>query len=218
MGASLPRLVIWGASGHARVVADIVARGGQFEIVGFLDDVSPERAGSPFGPARVLGGGDLLPALRDDGVTHAIVGIGSARARKVLSDKVRQIGLQLATAIHPSAVIASDVEIGPGTVIAAQAVVNPGSRLGTSVIVNTAASVDHDCRIDDFVHLAPGVRLAGDVSVGASTWVGIGSVVIEKRQIGADCMIGAGSVVVRDIPSGTVAYGNPARPRRDHAS
>ncbi len=214
MGTTLPKLVIWGASGHARVVADIVVRAGLYEIAGFLDDVHPERRGEPFGPARVLGGGDSLPTLRDQGVTHAIVGIGSCKARMSLSDRILEAGLELATAIHPSAVLASDVKVGPGSVIAAQAVVNPGAQLGTSVIVNTSASVDHDCSVGDFVHLAPGVRLAGDVSVGRATWVGIGSVVIEKRRIGEDCLVGAGSVVVRDIPDGTVAYGNPARPKR----
>src|SRR5882762_4126489 len=123
-------LVIWGASGHALVVADIVRLVGQYEIVGFLDDVNVSRRDTGFSGARILGGREQLPGLAGLGVRHLIFGFGDCAARLELSSLVRQHGLLLATAIHPRATVAVDVSVGAGTVIAAGAVVNPGTVIG----------------------------------------------------------------------------------------
>ncbi len=212
--AAKKKLVIWGTSGHASVVTDIIRLRGDYEIVGFIDDVNPERAGSKFGGADVLGGREKLEYLRREGVEHLIFGFGDCETRLKLARLVREKGFWLATAIHPSAVVAADVVIGPGTVVAAGAVINPGATIGENVIVNTCASVDHDCRVEDGAHVCPGVRLAGNVVVGRAAWVGIGATVVDGARIGSGAIIGAGAIVVDDIPDGVVARGIPARVKR----
>lgn len=205
------KLFIWGASGHALVVADAVRLQGEYEIVGFIDDVNPERAGAQFCGATILGGREQLEALAREGVNSLIFGFGNCRARLELFETVRKKGFRLATVIHPRAVVATDVLVGAGTLIAAGAVLNAAAKIGENVIVNTGASVDHECLIEDGAHICPGVRLAGRVSVGRATWVGIGATVVDGVSIGADAIVGAGAVVVGDIPSGVLAYGVPAR-------
>ncbi len=205
------KLVIWGASGHARVVADIIRLREEYEIVGFLDDVNPDRRNAEFCGSRVLGGQEQLVHLRRQGIDHIIFGFGDCNARLKLSKLVQELGFSLATAIHPRATVAADVTIGGGTVIVAGSVVNPGARIGENVIINTCASVDHDCVIEDGVHICPGVHLAAHVRVGQAAWIGIGATVKDRVHIGPGSLIGAGAVVLNDIPDGVVAYGVPAR-------
>jgi UDP-N-acetylbacillosamine N-acetyltransferase len=193
------------------VVADVIRLRDDYEIVGFIDDVNPERAGSKFSGAHILGGQEKLEHLRLEGVDPLIFGFGNCEARLKLARLVREKGFWLATAIHPSAVVAADVVIGAGTVVAAGVVINPGATIGENVIVNTCASVDHDCRVEDGAHVCPGVRLAGNVVVGRAAWVGIGATVVDRTRIGSGAIIGAGAVVVDDIPDGVVARGFPAR-------
>jgi len=204
-------LIIWGASGHARVVADIVRVRGEYNIVGFLDSVNPERRGTDFCGAHILGGAEELDLLARQGVTHVILGFGNCGARLKLAETVRKNGFLLATATHRQAIIASDVLIGAGTVIAAGVVINPATQIGENVIINTGACVDHDCVIKDGAHICPGVRLGGHVTVERASWVGIGATIIDHIHIGASTLIGAGAVVVNDIPDNVVAYGVPAR-------
>lgn len=203
--------MIWGISGHARVVADIVRLQNEYEVSGFLDDINPLRSGDVFCGASVLGGRERLGSLKREGVGHVVFGFGDCQGRLRLSKLVRDNGLELATLIHPSAVLATDVSVGAGTVVAAGAVINPGVKIGENVIVNTSSSVDHDSVVKDGAHISPGVHLAGSVSVGRGAWIGIGAVVVGRTKIGAGSIIGAGAVVVRDVPDGVVAYGVPAR-------
>ncbi|HYJ85718.1 MAG TPA: acetyltransferase [Pyrinomonadaceae bacterium] len=205
------KLVIWGASGHASVVADIVRLQGDYELVGLLDDFAPERRGTEFNGVQILGGSEQLDQLKGKGVSHLIMGFGNCAARLMNSEMAREKGFLLATAVHPKAVVAGNVRVSPGTVIAAGAIVNPGAKIGENVIINTGATVDHDCFIDDGAHLSPGTHLAGSVTIGRSAWLGIGAIVIGGLRIGANSIIGAGSVVVKDIPENVVAYGVPAK-------
>jgi len=207
----ISKLLIWGASGHALVVADIIRLQGIYEIVGLLDNVNPQRQGENFCGVPILGGQEQLDYSKDKGIEYIIFGFGDCQARLKLSELVVGKGFSLATAIHPKAIIAADVSIEPGTVIAAGAVVNPGTKIGQNVIINTCASVDHECVIEDGTHICPGVHLAGRVTVGRAACVGIGATVIDRVQIGAGAFIGAGAVVVSDIPDRVVAYGVPAR-------
>ena len=205
------RLVIWGAGGHARVIADIVSLTDSYEIVGFLDNVRPEHRSVPFSEASILGGAEQLDGLRRQGVKHIIFGFGNCQARLDLARTARAAGFTLATVTHPSAIVANGVVIGAGSVIAAGAVVGPGARLGENVIVNTGATVDHDCELADGAHICPGVNLAGNVVVETAAWVGIGATVIQKVRIGAGATVGAGAVVLRDVPAGATVYGVPAQ-------
>ncbi|MGA7933731.1 MAG: acetyltransferase [Kovacikia sp.] len=207
----ISKVLIWGASGHALVVADIIRLQGIYEIVGFIDDVNPQRHGENFCGLPILRGQEQLDSFKDKGIEHIIFGFGDCQARLKLSEIACKNGFSLATAIHPNATIAADATVAPGTVIAAGAVVNSGARIGQNVIINTCASVDHECVIEDGSHICPGVRIAGRVKVGRAAWVGIGATVIDRVQIGMGTFIGAGAVVVNDIPDGVVAYGIPAR-------
>lgn len=209
-----PKLVIWGASGHASVVADVVRSQGDYEIAGFLDDSDPTRKDTLFCGAPILGTHRELDRIYNDGVRYLIPAFGNCEARIRVSDLARERGFEIATAIHPSATVASEVEIGSGSVVVAGAVINPYSEIGSNVIVNTCASVDHHCVLEDGVHVAPGTHLAGGVHVGRATWVGIGATVIDGVHIGSGSVVGAGAVVLRDVPEGVVVCGVPARETR----
>jgi sugar O-acyltransferase (sialic acid O-acetyltransferase NeuD family) len=212
---ALDKLIIWGGGGHARVVADI-ARLQEFEIVGFLDDQNPGRAGENFAGGQILGGREQLPILEEQSVRKLLVAIGDCASRLQLSGFAIAAGFELATLVHPQAVVASDVILGVGTVIVAGSVINSGSCIGGCVIVNTMASIDHHCLIADGVHIAPGTHLGGHVSIGERTWIGIGCIIKDRVKIGRNCLIGAGALVLNDVPDNVVAYGSPARVVRDN--
>src|SRR5262245_29406988 len=203
------RLVIVGAGGHAMVVADLADLAG-YAVVGFIDDVSIERRRTPFCRGTGLGGAEQLAILSAGGVRHATVAIGDCAARLALADRVCKNGLDLVSLCHPTTSVARDCTIGPGSVLMAGAIVNPGAEIGANVIVNTAASVDHECRLDDGVHVGPGARLGGRVQVGRGSWLGIGCVVRDGVRSGPGTIVGAGSLVLRDLPGGVVAFGSPA--------
>jgi len=193
------------------VVADIVRLGGEYEIIGFLDDLKFDRHGTEFCGAILLGGQEQLDKLLQRGIKKLVFGFGNGEGRLRLSRLARQKGFELVTAIHPRAIVANDAIIGSGSVIVAGAVISPGVKLGENVIVNTCASVDHECAIEDGAHICPGVHLGAKVTVGRASWIGIGTTVKDRVTIGAGALIGAGSVVVSDIPENVVAYGVPAR-------
>ncbi len=206
-----PGVVIWGASGHAMVVADIIRLCGEYEIAGFLDDYNPDRRGEAFCGSTVLGGREALDELREQGIRHVIGGFGHCKGRLAAADYARSRGFELAKAIHPSAAVAPGVSVGGGTVVAAGAVICTACEIGDNVIVNTCASVDHEGVVEDGVHICPGTHLAGGVRVGRGAWIGVGATVSDHLSIGAGSLIGAGAVVVRDLPENVVAYGVPAR-------
>lgn len=205
------RVVIWGASSHAMVVADIIRAAATYEVAGFLDDVNPARHGTEFFGATILGGEEQLDVLRRARVSHLIVGVGHNGARLRLSGVARAKGYSLAEAIHPAAVIARGVPIGEGTAVCAGAIVNPGSVVGENVIIGTGATVDHECVIKDGSLVNMGARLAGRVTVGRASSVEIGAIVARQVTVGDGSVVGAGSVVLHDIPAGVLAYGTPAR-------
>jgi len=205
------KLVIWGASGHALGVADIVRLQGEYEIVGFLDDVNLQRHGTEFCGAVILGGREQLDNLKKMGVEYCVLAFGDCKARLRLTALIREKGFNLATIIHPNATIVAGVSIGSGTMIDAGAVIKAATRIGESVIINSCTSIGHHCIIGDGVHICPGVCLGGGVVVGQATWVGIGATVKDHVSIGKRSLIGAGAVVLKDIPDGVVAYGIPAK-------
>ncbi len=210
-GFALDKVVVWGASGHALVVADILRLMGDYAIVGYLDSVNPHRCGQSFGGANILGGREHLEDLKRSGVNNLALGVGDCKARLELVNIAMNLGFTLTTAVHPSAIVSPSACIGAGSVLCAGSVVNPEARLGLAVIVNTCASVDHECVIGDGVHISPGAHLAGKVTIGKGTILGIGSVARDGISIGERCIIGAGAVIVSDLPAGIMAYGVPAR-------
>ncbi|HUG93995.1 MAG TPA: acetyltransferase [Planctomycetaceae bacterium] len=212
------QIVVWGAGGHARVVADALRAGGEWTLAGFLDDVDAGRRGSEFCGSLVLGGREQLTDLRHAGVEWAIVAIGDCAARLARSRLLADAGFRLAVVVHPRAVLSPAAWVGGGTLLAAGAVVGPASRLGQAVIVNTLASVDHDCVVEDGAQIGPGARLTGGVQVCEGALVGAGAVIIPGVTIGAGSVVGAGAVVLEDVAPGAVVCGNPARVLQTKAS
>lgn len=207
----MERIVIWGTGGHAKAVAEAIRCAGLLQLVGFIDDVYPERRGNKFCDSQVIGGRESLPALLEQGITAMALGFGNNAARLKLSEEMSGLGFRFPIIIHPSAVIAKDCEIGAGSFIAALAVINPGSRIGEHVIVNTGAIIEHDCEIETGVHIGPRTCLTGGVRVGRNTWLGAGSVVRDKVTIGEGSIIGMGAVVIKSLPDRVMAYGCPAK-------
>jgi sugar O-acyltransferase (sialic acid O-acetyltransferase NeuD family) len=205
-------VLIWGAGGHARVVADILRLRGM-TLLGFVDDVNPERKGEIFEDAQILGGREVLESSRRRG-TAVIIAIGDNDQRLQLALAVRELGLPVASAIHPSVIIASTARIGEGVVLCANAVVGPRGRVGDFAIVNTAGVVDHDCVLEEGAHVSVGVHMGGGARVGRASLVGIGATLLDGCVVGNRTIVGAGSVVVRDLPDEVVAYGVPARAMR----
>jgi len=203
-------LLVYGASGHAKVILDILERAGQHPIVGLLDD-NVRLRGTGFFGYPVLGGGDLLSEHRYRG-HQLVIAVGDNHARQKIARQIGRLGgYEFALAIHPSAQIARGVQIGSGTVIMANVAINSDAVIGQHAIINTGATIDHDCVIGDFVHVSPGTHLAGNVHVGALTHLGVGVSAIPGVKIGTASIIGAGAVVLNDIPEGVTAVGVPAR-------
>ena len=209
------RLLIYGAGGHGRVVLDAALESRAFELCGFLDD-DPSTHGKRLHGVSIIGGRDLLERSEFEGC-RIVIGIGATDARRRIAEELARLGRAFASVVHPSAVICRGVEIGEGTVILPTAVVHTDARVGRHVIVNTAASIDHDAVIDDFVHLSPGVHLGGGVHVGQGTHVGVGASVLPGVRIGANAIVGAGAAVTCDVPDGVIVAGVPSRPtRKEH--
>src|SRR5262249_49797431 len=150
------KIVIWGAGGHAMCVADIIRLQDEFELVGFLDDVRPERAGTCFFGGKILGGREQLDQLLKQGVSSMSLGFGNNAVRLTISEQVRSMGYELVSALHPRCVIAAGVPVGAGTVIRAGAVVEAGAAIGENVILGACSSVGHGTVLEDGVRLNPG--------------------------------------------------------------
>jgi UDP-N-acetylbacillosamine N-acetyltransferase len=204
-----PKLIIWGAGGHAMVVADIVQQIKTYEIIAFVDDVNTARRS--FLGLPVITQQKKLGSLLAGGTTELIVAVGDCQVRLGLALRAKKMGFRLALAIHPRAIVSPTATIGRGSVIVAGAVINPQAAIGENVIINTGATIDHQCVIEDGVHICPGVHLAGKVTVGRGSWIGIGSTIIDNIRIGTGAFIGAGGVVVNNIPAGVLAVGLPAK-------
>ncbi len=201
------KLLIFGAGGHGRVVADAANSCGKWAEIAFVDDKYPSLRSS--GAWDVVGASTDMPCLCESW-DAMVIAIGDSRLRFKLQQAASSAGFSIATIIHPSAQIAGGVEIGEGSVVFANAVINIGSRLGKSVIINTAATVDHDCSIGNAVHISPGGHLAGDVIVEDYAWVGIGAVIINRVRVGQNAIVAAGASVIRDVVAGHTVAGVPA--------
>ena len=206
-----PKLVIWGAGMQAKVVADIVRQQNIYQIAGFLDDINPERCGTPFEDSSVLGGLEQLTPLLQDGVQHIIFGFGHCGQRLRLAEVVTSKGFRLATAIHPAAIIAPDIQVGPGSVIKAGAIIDPAVEIGANVMISSGVTVAHGSILEDGVRLSGGVNVAGMVRIGRGAWVGVGASINAGIHIGAGALIGLGAAVLGDVPAKHVVYGVPAK-------
>ncbi|WP_455585700.1 acetyltransferase, partial [Bacteroides sp.] len=186
-------MYLYGASGHAKVIIDIL-KAAHTEISGLVDD-DPDIH-------ELLG----YPVFHDKtDVSPVIVSIGINSIRKKVVERLTGM---FGKAVHPLAMVSETVALGEGTVVMQGAIIQSDTKIGKHCIINTGASVDHECVVEDFVHISPHATLCGNVMVGEGTWIGAGTTVIPGIKIGRWCVVGAGSVVTKDIPDNVLAVGN----------
>lgn len=200
------KLLIIGASGHGKVVADIALKMNKWKSVFFLDDDESLRTSMGI---EVIGRSIEAFKLLND--CDICVAIGNNSIREKLQKELESKGASIPSLIHPTAVIGEQVNVESGTVVMAGVVINCCSTIGKGCIINTSSSIDHDNYIEDYVHISPGAHLAGSVKVGQGSWLGIGSVVSNNINITSGCNVGAGAVVVNDITVPGTYVGVPIR-------
>ena len=196
------RLIIIGAGGHGKVIADAALKNGYTNICYIDDHATGDVMGFP-----IIGTSADIERL-NDGSTDFIIGIGNNEVRKTIAETHN---VNWVSIVHPSAQIAFNVEIGKGTVVMANAVVNVCATVGEHCIINTGAIVEHDNVIENYAHISPNVALGGTVRIGSLTHVGIGATVKNNTEICSDCTIGAGAVVVKNIKEPGTYVGVPVR-------
>ncbi len=207
------RILVYGAGGHGKVVADISIAKEEGEFAGFVDDREELWSNTVIG-FPVLGNSEWL---REEAVHSRIaiaLGIGDNRSRQLLADRCAQWGIEILTVVHPAATVSRSAQLGRGTVVMASAIVNPDARVGAGVIVNSGAVVEHDVEIGDYAHVAPNATMGGASRLGAFSHLGLGAVVLQCIHIGEHTMVGAGAVVVENLPDHVIAMGVPARIHR----
>jgi len=206
------KIILIGGGPHAEVVADIVEKEGRFDLVGITD--TRRSVGDRFLDYAVIGRQDELETLlREHGVQGGIVAIGDNHDREKVAALVRQQlpGFEFVTAIHPSASIARDVDIGEGSVVAAGCVVSVGARIGRFGILNTRSSLEHGGEMGDFSSIAAGVTTGGFFRLGRSSALANGVTTVDRIAVGDNSVVGAGSLVLGDIGDDVLAHGSPAR-------
>lgn len=207
------RYVLWGSAGHAKVLDEAIRRRGGRVIA--LFDNSPEVISS-IAHVPLLGATDAflawVNARSDAKDLCGLVAIGGSRGRERLNlqSLMALHGLRIQPLIHPQAFVADNAELGAGSQVLASAVVAVDVRIGAACIVNHNASIDHECQIEDGVHVAPGATLCGCVHVEANAMIGAGAVVLPRVHVGTGSIVGAGAVVTRDVIDGVIVVGKPA--------
>jgi sugar O-acyltransferase (sialic acid O-acetyltransferase NeuD family) len=192
------KIVLYGASGHAKVILDILrlSKFNQTDIALYDDNLKED---------SFCG----YPLIKNKPTNPQwIIAVGNNSTRKEIADHNK---FRYYNALHPNAVIADGVTILPGTTVMAGSVINAGASIGSHVIINTASSVDHDCILENFVHISPNATLCGNVFVGEGTHIGAGATLIPGVKIGKWCTIGAGTVIIRDVPDYSTIVGNPGK-------
>ena len=201
-------VIVIGASGHAKVVIDLIEKQGQFLVTGLIDD-NPALNGQDIYGYKVLGNKEKLQSQY---VKQCVVAIGDNQVRDDIAQWLAKNDCALAKAvIHPSAQLARGVLIGDGSVVMAGSVVNSDTVIANNSIINTGATIDHDCTIGNAVHIAPGATICGGVSVGDLTLIGAGAVICPNVKIGKNVIVGAGATVLRNIAENVSVVGTPAK-------
>jgi sugar O-acyltransferase (sialic acid O-acetyltransferase NeuD family) len=208
--AAKPRLFVYGAGGHAKIVVETIKRQGRFVVIALLDDDVSKRGRELLG-IQVLGGPEMLSQLRAAGVELCFVAIGDNHVRRQKTEQLVRMGFQAANVIDPTAIVLSRTCVGAGTLTLCYSYVGVDSTLGQGCILSVNCTVGHDCVLGDYVHLTPGVRLGGNVHIGAESFLGLGATVLPGVHIGQRVTVGAGSAVTGDLPDGVVATGVPAK-------
>jgi sugar O-acyltransferase (sialic acid O-acetyltransferase NeuD family) len=207
------QILVYGAGGHGKVVADILLSKGESEFAGFVDE-REELWGTPIMGFPVHGDGRWL---RQETVRSRIaiaLGIGANQVRQQIAEGCFLSEIEIVTVVHPAAAVSKATQLGRGTVVMAGAVINPGANVGAGVIVNSRAVVEHDVEIGDYAHVSPNAALSGASRLGSFSHLGLGAVVLPSIHIGSHTVVGAGAVVTKNLPDHVVAIGVPARIHR----
>jgi sugar O-acyltransferase (sialic acid O-acetyltransferase NeuD family) len=208
----MKKIIVFGASGHAKVVIDIIEKQKQYEIFGLIDSYKPKD--SFLFEYKILGSEDELEVIvKQNNIFGIVVAIGDNCTRKNIVKKIRNTcpDLNFINAIHPNAYLGKNVILGVGNVIMPGVIINSDSVIGDSCIVNTNASVGHDSVLHNFSSVSPGVTIGGNLKLGLCSAISIGATVIENITIGNNTIIGAAAVVTKNFPDCVVAYGSPAK-------
>ncbi len=209
---SKENIIIIGASGHAKVIIDIIEKCDLYNIVGFIDSYKPKE--SKLLNYSILGTEENILELSDKyNFKHAIIAIGDNWVRKKMQKKISNIfpDIIYSSVIHPNAILGRDVFIGKGTVVMAGVIVNSDTQIGDFCILNTNSSLGHDGEMKNFSSLAPNATLGGNVTIGNCTAISLGTNIIQGITIGKHSIIGAGSLVIRNIEDYTLSYGCPSK-------
>lgn len=193
-------MLLYGASGHAKVIISCL-QANEVSVTGIFDD-DPSK--------KELGLIPVVGSYRYDyeSQEQLIISIGANHIRKKVAAFIQH---DFGTIIHPSALLDESVKVGEGSVVVHRVVLQADVKIGRHVIINTSVSVDHECIIEDFAHIAPGAILCGNIRVGEGTIIGAGTIVTPNLKIGKHCLIAAGSVITKNIPDFAIVRGNPAR-------
>jgi sugar O-acyltransferase (sialic acid O-acetyltransferase NeuD family) len=198
-------VVVFGAGGFAKSAIDLISTAGLYRPICVVDD-------SPRAPADVLGvpvvgGRAHLALLREHGLAGAVNAVGALGRMQTRIDvfaHLAELGFALPTLVDPRSAVADSASLADGAQVFSGAQVCPAATVGKGTIVNTNAVVSHDCTVGDFVHLAPGCLLAGEVTVGDGTLVGMGVTTPVGLRIGAGAVVGNGAVLLADVPDGAI--------------
>jgi acetyltransferase EpsM len=204
------KLLLWGSGGHGTVVLDIARALGKYSVIDFVDDAA-DGARKEIPGCRILGSLGELQRLSLRDYSAIVIAIGSNPVRARCFEFAGKQGWNLATLIHPTAVVSPSARLGAGTVVMPRAVVNAGAEIGENCIINTSVVVEHDCRVGDHVHLSPGVVLGGAVTVHSFVHMGLGSIALPGTAIGERAVVGAGAVVLHSVQCRETVVGLPAR-------
>ena len=205
-------LLIIGAGGHGKVIADIASTLGKWDQIAFVDDKYPDL--KQVLDWLVIGGMEDFRMHRQE-YPDVFVAVGDNAVRQKITIWSEEAGFHLPSLIHPRAAVSRLAVIGAGTIINSQSAVNANAKIGKGCIVNTGATVGHDCVLGDFVHVAPGASLAGETVIGEACWIGMRSAVIEQLTVGKGVVVGAGAVVLSDVPDQKLVVGIPAKIIKD---
>jgi len=206
----LSKLLILGAGGHGKVVAECALFSGIYKKIAFLDDDQKVRGKLILGSCSVIGAFRDAEALLNE-FPEAFVALGNNKSRVELIQYLKNLGFRIPSLIYPTAYVSRFSYIGIGTIIMAGAVVNANAWIGVGGIINTSASVDHDCVLGRGVHLSPGARLGGMVTVGDFSWICIGACVVNNVCVGEGTVVAAGASVIGDVGNRMLVGGVPAR-------
>ena len=199
-------LIIIGAGGHGRVVADCATATHRYKKIIFLDDCYPERQKNLHWDivGKIESFKQYLPSA------DFIVAVGNNKLRASILNTLKKFNAPIISLVHPSAIISLYTQINEGVVVFANSVINVGAVIKSGAIVNTASSIDHDCTIGECVHISPGVNIAGGVTIGPQSWIGIGASVIQSLTLAENTQIAAGAVVTKPTKAHSLYAGVPA--------